>query len=321
MNATAPNTLSSGVLNLSTSKLTQGTLYFAAFFTNDGYTEIAPTVPFYFGPTPTLSATKPAYNVGDTVTINYSGSLGASQDWIGIYNVGVTPGGGITSTQWSYIPQTAKTTGSLSFSGLAAGYYYAEYFVNNGYTAIGNKVAFSVGSNIASTIVSSTAQTYGQNFSVTFANGPGNLKDYVGIFLADGTPGGSGPDDKLQSYQYFGGAANGSVTFSSPLPAGRYQVGLYINDSYTSASPATYFTIVDPRPFVVATQWLDKKTLQLSWPGETTLNYKVESSTDLLNWNSVQSVTATDGNIQLLSVPADPTTAAKQFFRVTNIGD
>ena len=322
VNATAPNTLSSGTISLSTSKLTAGSEYFAAFFTNNVYTEIAPIVPFYFGPTPTISVSQAAYNVGDTVSISYSGALAASKDWIGIYHVGDTPGS-TGSRVWSYV-KSGVSSYTLTFTGLPAGYYYAYYFVNDDYTAISNRVAFTVNpatGNIATATVSNSSQAYGSSFNVTFGDGPGNLKDYIGIFNAQGTPGGSGPYDKLQAYEYFQGAANGTVAFSTPLPAGNYKAALYINDSYTAASNQTYFSITDPRPFVLQTLWADAKTLQLSWPGETTVNYMVESSADLINWTSVQTVTALNANTQQISVSSDPAVTPQNFFRVTNIGN
>ena len=323
VNATSPNTLSSGTLKF-TAALTTNTEYFAAFFTNDGYTEIAPRVPFYVGATPTLTIAQPAYTSGSTVNISYSGAPGVNgSDWIGCYKVGQTPGGsGITSTKWSYLSTGAS--GTISLAAIPDGYYFANYFVNGGYTPIGNTVTFSVGSNISSATVSKATIPYAEPFSITYANGPGNLKDYIGIFQAAGTPGGSAPIDKLVYYIYptVLGSANATVNISTPLPSGSYKAALFINDSYTAASNFVNFTINDPRPFVVqptpATS-AGGTNLKLAWPGQTGVDYIVETSTDLVNWSPVTTVSATGAGGSNLEYNAtiDPVADQHRFFRVS----
>jgi hypothetical protein len=49
--------------------------------------------------------------------------------------MGHTPGT-INSTQWSYV---TTASGTLNFTGLAKGYYYAQYFLEDGYTTVGEK--------------------------------------------------------------------------------------------------------------------------------------------------------------------------------------
>ena len=318
--AVSPNTLSSGSLTF-TKTLTANTEYFAAFFTNDGYTEIAPRVPFYVGATPTLSAAQTALATGATMSITYSGAPGVNgSDWIGVYKVGDTPGP-VASTQWYYLSTGAS--GTMNFPGLANGYYFANYFVNAGYTPIGNKISFSVGTGtITVATISKSAQTYGDTFSVTYSKGPGNLKDYIGIFSAAAVPGGSNPEDKLLYYKYPDtlGAAAATVSINAPLPSGSYKAALFINDSYTAASNFVTFTITDPRPYTVSTVPTSPNSVKLQWPGQTGVDYLMQTSTDLINWSNVSTVSATGAGGSTLEYNAtvDPATIPQQFFRIAH---
>ncbi len=325
VNATGGNTLSTGTLKFTTS-LTANTEYFAAFFTNNGYTEIAPRAPFYVGPVPVLSSSSATYTSGLTVSISFSNAPGVNNsDWIGVYTVGTVPGTGAGTSaakQWQYV--TTGASGTMNFAGLPNGYYFAQYFVNGGYTTIGNQVRFSVGSNITTATISNSSLTYGQSITVTYANGPGNLKDYIGIFKSDGVPGGSNPDDKLVYYIYPAvlGSANATVNITAALPAGSYKAALYINDSYTAASNNVSFTITDPRPFAVQpTQFSGTAdtgyNMSLNWPGETGVDYYVETSTDLVTWSPVTTLTATGaaGSAMTYSVTGSASDV-RRFYRV-----
>jgi len=79
---------------------------------------------------------------GSSVTFSYStqDSLETSTNWIGIYPAGDIPDQ-VGSTQWQY---TAGPGGSVTFTGLAAGTYYAYYLYDDGYTALAGPVSFSV---------------------------------------------------------------------------------------------------------------------------------------------------------------------------------
>ena len=323
VNTTGGNTLSTGTLSLSKA-LTTNKEYFAAFFTNDGYTEIAPRVPFYVGNTPTLTGSQAAYPSGGTASITYANAPGVnSSDWIGCYKVGQTPGGP-AATVWHYLSTGASGTMTFSFSGLADGYYCANYFVNGGYTAIGNTVAFAIGSNISTATISKDTLTYGEAFSVTYSNGPGNLKDYIGFFLADATPGGSAPGDKLQYYIYPNtlGSPNATVDITTPLPSGSYKAALFINDSYSASSNYVTFTISDPRPFVVQPTQATSDGLHLSWPAQMGVTYLVESSTDLVHWVPVSNLTGAGTSGAPTSTleydgPAVSTVDPNRFYRVS----
>jgi acid phosphatase type 7 len=325
VNTTSGNTLSNGTLSF-TAALTAKKEYFAAYFTNDGYTEVATRVPFYVGPTPVLSISKAALATNEAFTISYTNApatvSGTSSDWVGVYKMGQTPGSGAgtsTSTQWYYLASTAAA-GSQAFTGLADGYYFARYFVNGGYTSIGNTITFSVGTNISSCTMANTALKYGDPVTVSYSNGPGNLKDYIGIFKANGTPGGSNPDDKLVYYIYPStlGSVAASVTINAAIPSGSYKAALFINDSYTTASPFVNFTITDSRPFAVSPTQVTSGGMKLVWPGQAGVDYVVESSDDLANWTPVTTYHAsgTGGSMLEYNATIDTQVTQRMFFRV-----
>ena len=284
--------------------------WFAAFFTNDGYTEIAPRVPFYVGNMVTLTPGENAYDEGETARINFTGAPGGAQDWIGIYRVGTNPGP-TAAEKWSYAGQAS---GFLDFAGLAKGYYYAVFMVNNGYQEISTRVPFSVGSLISTVSMESVQIQQGSDFTVHFNNGPGIPKDWIGIFKEGETPG----VDVLTSYLYFDGAASGSVTFHLPdLAPGNYFLAMFTNDSYTEVSNRVTFTVAGKPPLEFEQARLEDNQMRLRWKSEPGKTYKVQKSTGLSGWTEVRSVTASGSSHEEL-VPVNRATEANCFFRVTD---
>ena len=215
--------------------LAQGTEYFAAFMTNDGYTEIAPRVAFYVGNVPQLSIDKTQFDAGQRPTFTWSGAPGGATDWIGVYRVGQTPGT-VGSTRWAYTP---STSGSVTLGSLEKGYYYAAFFLNDAYFELSERVPFAVGTEIATVSLVKTALQSGERLDIRFGDGPGTAKDYIGVFRKGATPG----IDLLVAYYYVDGRASGSLSPAEPLPDGEYFLALYINDSYTEVSNRVAFTV------------------------------------------------------------------------------
>jgi len=300
-------TTASGSITLNAT-LAAGVEHFAAFFTNDGYTEIAPRVPFYVGSVPVLTPNKTAYAEGEAVNIGFTNAPGASNDWIGIYKVGKVPG----TDGYATYQYTGAASGSKTFTGLAKGYYYATYFVNNGYFEIATRVMFSVGSQIATVSMPATSIKGGQDFTVTFANGPGIPKDYIGLFHQGATPG----VDLLVSYLYFEGKTDGSVTFHLPtLAPGNYFVALYTNDSYTEVSNRFNFTVTDPAHINLEQSALEGDQMRLRWTAEPGKNYVLQSSTDLKTWQNIRTVTPTTASHEEM-IAISRGTQPKCYFRV-----
>lgn len=246
------------------SGLTAGTEYFAAFFGNDGYGEIAERVNFYVGSQPSVAINKSAFAVGETVTFNWSNAPGNSKDWLGIYRVGQVPGQ-VGSVKWTY---AGSASGGANFTGLGKGYYYATFMVNDGYFEIIDRIYFSVGDEIGTVSMAKTALGSGEDFDITFADGPGIAKDYLGVFKLGAIPG----VDKLVTYYYFDGKPAGSVHVTEDLPDGNYFVAMYINDSYTQVSNRVEFSVGDatlpPPPATFSAnkgQYFDTEPVVLTW--------------------------------------------------------
>jgi hypothetical protein len=250
--------------------LTAGVEYYVAFFTNDTYVEIAPRVPLYVGSVPSVALAKTALAVGESAVATWTNAPAGSTDRIAIYRVGQLPALD-SPTQFRV---TATASGTATFAGLAKGYYYATFIVNAGDFEIIERLPFSVGDRIGTISMPSIALAINQDFTVTFSNGPGVPKDYLGVFRLGSTPG----VDQLVTYSYVGGLPQGSVTITENLPQGNYFVALFTNDSYTEVSNRIDFavgnsTLPPPTPTFSLDkgQYLDTEGVTVRWtntPGQ-----------------------------------------------------
>ncbi|MCR5861641.1 fibronectin type III domain-containing protein [Flavobacterium sp. J372] len=217
--------------------------YYATLMSNDSYTEIAPRKSFYVGPFVTVATPQEVYATGSAVTVSFQNGPNLVKDWVGIYKVGQTPGvGGVTSTKWSYVN---GTSGTFTFNGVPDGYYYAEYYLQDGYTSIGNKVFFQVGSQITDLYINKTVYNLNENIIATWTDAPGIVKDWLGIYHAGDDPN----VDELVSYTYFDGLANGTKAIEGanlPTEPGDYFIVMFTNDSYNEVSNRVSFAVDAP---------------------------------------------------------------------------
>lgn len=214
--------------------------YYATFLENDGYTELAERKEFYVGSMVTLSTNNQTYLSGQPVILTYADAPHLNNDWIGVYKVGQTPGGP-ASTQWQYV---STASGTITFSGLADGYYFAEYFLQDGYTSIGSKVFFQVGEQVTQLGINKTIYNLNENIIATWTDAPGIVKDWLGIYHA-----GDNPDvDPLVSFTYFEGMTEGTKILPDdklPTEAGDYFIVMFTNDSYNEVSNRISFVVED----------------------------------------------------------------------------
>ncbi len=286
--------------------------WFAAYFTNDGYTEVAPRVSFYVGNKVTLTPSEIAYDEGETVSVAFANAPAGAKDWIGIYRVDQTPGP-TGAVLWSY---ASTASGTKTFANLPKGYYYATFMVNDGYQEIADRVRFSVGSLISGVSMDSPTVEQGADFTVHFTNGPGIPKDWLGIFKQGQTPG----VDVLTAYLYFAGASNGSATFHLPnLPPGDYFVAMFTNDSYTEVSNRFLFTVPGKPELKIENSSIEGDTMRLRWNSENGKTYKVQKSTGLKNdWTDIRTVSATGPSHEEL-IPINRAAEPSCYFRVTDL--
>ena len=89
---------------------------------NDGYTKLAEATFKVVEPSaPLVRVNKPAYGLGEAITVTFTNGWANPKDWIGIYAAGETPGGGPTSTLGAYVDGTQTGTmgtaeGSVTFA-------------------------------------------------------------------------------------------------------------------------------------------------------------------------------------------------------------
>ncbi len=228
----------SGVLKFT--GITSAGMYFVAYFTNNGYTEIAPRDTVYIGAIPLVTTNLPHYNVGDTVKVNFNNAPAFSNDWLGIYKIGNTPGNQ-SSTQWTYV---SGNNGNKGFPNLAKGYYFVNYFIQGQYTEPGQRAYFSVGDTITQLSTDKSIYNLNEYITATWTDGPGIVKDWLGFYHAGDNPN----IDPLVTYTYFGGVPNGTKVIQDtvlPPTPGNYFLVMFTNDSYNEVSNRVYFTIVD----------------------------------------------------------------------------
>jgi len=215
--------------------------YYAVLLENDGYTEIAERIYFYVGPNVTVTSDQQMYESGSDVVLSFTDGPALLKDWIGIYKVGQTPGGP-ASTQWDYV---TTTEGSFTYSGLANGYYFAQYFLQDGYNTAGNKIFFQVGNQITQLGINKTIYNLNENVIATWTDAPGIIKDWLGIYHAGDDPN----EDQLVSYTYFDGQPEGTKTIADnemPTEPGEYFIVIFTDDSYNEVSNRINFEMVDP---------------------------------------------------------------------------
>jgi hypothetical protein len=183
-----------------------------------------------------------AYYPGETIVVSFNNGPGNPKDWIGIYPEGVEPGS-VGSTLWLYVDNTQSGTkglreGSVTFSaGLnLAGTWVAFLLLNDGYTKLANTTFTVVDPSTPLVRLDKRIYALGETIKVAFTNGPGNAKDWIGIYQEGQTPG--GPPSTLWFYvdgtqNGASGLANGVITFTGGLRAvGNYTAFLLLNDGY-----------------------------------------------------------------------------------------
>lgn len=244
-------------------KLTIGNLnkvneYYIAFFKDGGYTEAAPRITIYVGPIPTVTSEKTNYEEAETISINYTDAPGLSNDWIGIYRVGMTPGP-VASLKWAYTPSGSKSGTMTLSNSLPKGYYFASYLLLGAYYEPGERCYFSIGEKISTIQSAKTDYAPSEDITISYQNGPGTPKDWIGVY----EEGKEVDIDELNGFFYTYGETDGTIVIGAgEIPAGEYFISFFINDSYDEVSERIHLTIGKAPALAVAIQ--DNK-LQISF--------------------------------------------------------
>ncbi len=200
--------------------------------------------------TPSLQSDHDAYYPGEPIAIAFANGPGNAKDWVGVYPPDAVPGP-VASTVWRYVDNTQNGTislreGTVTFpEGLALGGDWVAYLLlNDGYTLLATNTFKVVDPGTPLVRIGARAYAAGQPISVTFTNGPGNTKDWVGIYKQGQTPG--GPASTLWAYvdgTQSGNTAktDGVVSFANGLAEpGSYIVHFLANDGYDILASETF---------------------------------------------------------------------------------
>lgn len=237
-----------GAINLTLPASLAAGEYYVAYFGDNGYTQISPKAPFYFGPIPVLNTSTYNYDLGVTVPISFSNAPNLVKDWIGVYKIGNTPGSGTASTKWSYISNTSG--GIFNVNGLPKGYYFATYLLQDQYAEASERIYFSVGDSITTLSIAGPEphQFYlGEYITTSWMDAPGLTKDWLGIYRDTVI----NPSSEFISYTYFDGLTSGSrdiPLLSMPQDTGKYYLVMLTNDSYTEVSNRVHFEMIPGTP-------------------------------------------------------------------------
>jgi hypothetical protein len=191
---------------------------------------------------PTVTPNYDSYFPGEDIIVSFTHGPGNPLDWIGIYPEETVPGTA-TSTLWYYVDgtrggATGVQEGNVVFpEGLSTPGNWSVYLLlNDGYNILASNLFHVLDSTAPAVRTDRRSYAVGAPITITFTNGPGNAKDWVGIYREDQTPG--GPASTL--WNYVDGTQNGNdaktdgtMIFSQGLSSeGRYVAYFLLNDGY-----------------------------------------------------------------------------------------
>ena len=181
------------------------------------------------------------YAEGEEIIVTFGDGPGNPKDWVGLYKQDMVASD-VGSLARFYINGTTTsgdglTEGDLTFpDGMAdEGIYEARFFENDSYTVLA-KAIFTVGDIGPGVKTDKSSYTPGEAITVYFFVGPGNPKDWVGLYKVDMTPGDVGSlawfyvDGPKASSE---GIESGTITFAGGMAdEGDYKAVFFENDGY-----------------------------------------------------------------------------------------
>jgi hypothetical protein len=117
-------------------------------------------------------------------------------------------------------------------------YYWRIDEVKSGGTTTGDVWSFKTG-NFAASQPNKTTYARNESINVTFSNGPGNKKDWIGIYAANSAYGPGGVPSL--DWKYLNGSQtapnkgikNGTIVFAGRPSAGTFVIRFFANDGFT----------------------------------------------------------------------------------------
>jgi hypothetical protein len=218
-------------------------------FAQNTYTLLASSVPITVS-VPTIDVSAVTIAPGGKLTVTVANGPGKPADWVAMVPVGA-PLSGYVDYQYlnglRIVPLAGRSGATLTFTMPAtSGEYVLRFFSNNTYTVLATSPTVTVSG--PSVTVSTTTAVVGSTVSVTVANGPGNLADWITL-----APVGS-PASAYVDYRYLNGLktvpgaaiTDATVTLSMPFIPGAYEVRLLANHTYTVLAVGATITVPEP---------------------------------------------------------------------------
>ena len=200
------------------------------------------TVPNWAALGQEISTDYSTYDSGEEIIVTFSDGPSNPKDWVGLYKRDMIAGD-VGSLAWFYVNGSETSgeglaDGELTFpDGMTdEGYYEARLFENDSYTLLA-KTTFAVGDVGPGVQTDKASYTPGEAITVDYLLGPGNPKDWVGLYKVDMVPGAVG---SLAWFYVDGtkagneGIETGTVTFDGGMTdEGDYKAVFFENDGYT----------------------------------------------------------------------------------------
>src|SRR5947207_8141224 len=185
---------------------------------------------------------------GGAIAVAIANGRANSSDWVALVPAAGAENQGV---QWRYLngsttrPAIGLANATVRFVAPGTGTYNVRFFANDGWTKLATSQSITVGQPTP-TVTAPTAVNPGGTFSVTIANGPGSVNDWVTLNAV-----GSG-NSQYVSWKYLSGATtrppvgltSTTMTFTAPMTAGTYEVRFWANDNWISLATSAPITVL-----------------------------------------------------------------------------
>ncbi|WP_169815716.1 fibronectin type III domain-containing protein [Pseudotamlana agarivorans] len=241
-----PQTFNFGVL--------QEGAYYTVYHTNGSYNEFGSREPFQIGnQIVTLSTNSTDYYLGDAITFSLSNGTGDNEDYIAVFPSGSNPE---VDSHYTFLNLGDTANGSVELNGTTgnsedentlpvdAGTYFAVVMDPTSGEEISNRVSFTKTAKPTTTMAVNEVNI-NEDLTVNYANGPGNLTDWIGVYEVGQTPGGAGVYSTTWDYVDNANPNTGTITLEGINRTGDYYLALFEDDGYHELSNKFYFSVVD----------------------------------------------------------------------------
>jgi len=187
----------------------------------------------------TIALDKASYESNQQIKVTLGGMPANEGDWIGIFPKG-KPSVWENILTWKFDGKVKD--GENIIDGVPKGDYEVRVFLNNSYTILAKK-EFSVIDAVYNTVVNTKKYKFfeGEPINITLSGMPGNEGDWVGIFKK-GDP---SIWKNTIAWKFDGHVGNGDHSLDT-VPAGVYEVRVFLNNSMTVLDKAEFIVIKKP---------------------------------------------------------------------------